>query len=118
MSTGARSRRGATSLLACLTGIALCTAPALVLAHGDTVRVAYSSVRPARLVVKAGTTVHFHNANASGAPCTIVFGDEATQSPMLGRAEGWHHTFDSPGEYAFHLSEYPSQKGVIVVVAP
>jgi plastocyanin len=89
-----------------------------VYAHGDTIRVSYSAVRPARLVVEAGTTVHFHNANASGAPCTVVFDDGSTTSPPLGRAEGWHHTFEAPGEYPFHLEEYPSRTGRVVVVAP
>jgi plastocyanin len=101
-----------------LVAIVLCVHPSFAMAHGDTVRVSYASVAPERLVVKVGTTVHFHNANASGAPCTIVFADGTTKSPALGRAEGWHHTFDEPGEYDFQLAEYPSRKGVVVVVAP
>lgn len=108
----------AAALYALLAAIALCLHPPSGLAHGDTVRVSYASVKPERLVVKVGTTVHFHNANASGAPCTIVFSDGTTKSPALGRAEGWHHTFDQPGEYDFELVEYPSRKGVVVVVAP
>lgn len=88
---------------------------ASALAHGDTIRVSYKGVRPARLVVVAGTTVHFHNANASGAPCTVVVRGGEAQSPPLGRAEGWHHTFEEPGEYPFHVGEYPSRKGVVVV---
>lgn len=89
------------------------------LAHGDTIRVSYSAVRPGRLVVAPGTTVHFHNANSSGAPCTVVIGDgdDAVESPPLGRAEGWHYTFESPGEYRFHVKEYPSRTGVVVVAA-
>jgi plastocyanin len=100
--------------------LGLTVAAGLALAHGDTIRVSYSAVRPGRLVVATGTTVHFHNANSSGAPCTVVIGDgdEAVESPPLGRAEGWHYTFESPGEYRFHLKEYPSRTGVVVVAAP
>jgi len=92
-------------------------APGEALAHGDTIRVAFSGVRPERLVVVAGTTVHFHNANASGSPVTVVIGEgeSRVESPVLGRAEGWHHTFDTPGEYRFHVKEYPSREGVVVV---
>jgi plastocyanin len=87
-------------------------------AHGDTIRVSYAAVRPERLVIGAGTTVHFHNANSSGAPVTIVLGagDAAVRSPVLGRAEGWHHTFDLAGEHPFHVAESPSRTGLVVVV--
>ena len=44
------------------------------LAHGDTIRLSYARVQPERLVVVAGTTVHFHNANQSGAPCISTSG--------------------------------------------
>jgi len=87
-------------------------------AHGDTIKVSYAAVRPEKLIIKAGTTVHFHNANASPKVCTIVFDEGGLESPALARAEGWHYTFEKPGQYTFHLKELPSRTGVIVVAGP
>ena len=87
-------------------------------AHGPTVRVAWSGLQPPALTVRAGTTVHFHNANSSGSPCTVVADDGSFTGPTLGRAEGWHRTFETPGRFDYHLSEQPSAKGRIVVVEP
>jgi plastocyanin len=48
----------------------------------------------------------------------VVADDGSFSSPTLGRAEGWHHTFETPGRFDYHLSEQPSAKGRIVVVEP
>jgi len=118
MTMSSLRRRGiAVVLFGVIGSLAVCSAPPAAFAHGDTVRVGYGSIRPERLVVVVGTTVHFHNANASGATCTVVFDGDAVRSPALGRAEGWHHTFETPGEFHFQLAEMPSRQGVIVVVA-
>ena len=104
--------------------LAACFALALALgasgahAHGDTIRVSYAVLKPERLTVPAGTTVHFENANASGAPCTIVIGDGVARSPALGRAEGWHYTFENPGEHRFFVEEAPSRAGAVIVLTP
>lgn len=102
--------------LACAALLLLWAGPAS--AHGPTVRVAWSGLKPATLTVRAGTTVHFHNANSSGSPSTVVADDGSFSSPTLGRAEGWHYTFEAPGSFDYHLSEQPSAKGRIVVVEP
>lgn len=118
MATPSPRRRGiAVALFAVIGCMVCCVVPPGAFAHGDTIRVGYASIQPERLVVVAGTTVHFHNANASGAPCTVVFEGETVKSPTLGRAEGWHHTFATPGEFHFQLAEMPSRQGVVVVVA-
>lgn len=87
-------------------------------AHGPTVQVAWSGVRPETLTVRAGTTVHFHNANLSASPCTVVADDDSFRSPTLPRGEGWHHTFREVGTFDFHLAELPGARGRIVVVEP
>jgi len=102
--------------LACAALLLLWAGPAT--AHGPTVRVAWSGLQPPALTVRAGTTVHFHNANSSGSPCTVVADDGSFTGPTLGRAEGWHRTFETPGRFDYHLSEQPSAKGRIVVVEP
>jgi plastocyanin len=85
-------------------------------AHGPTVRVTWSGVQPSNTTVRAGATVHFHNGNASGSPCTLVADDGSFESPTLGRAEGWHHVFAKPGTFIFHVKEMTSARGTIVVV--
>ena len=85
------------------------------LAHGDTIRVSYARVQPERLVVIAGTTVHFHNANQSGAPCTVVIGEGEAKRPALGRADGWHYTFETAGTFSFFIEEFPSRSGTVIV---
>lgn len=92
--------------------------PVASAAHGPTVALSYQSVRPATLTVRAGDTVHFRNANTGAGACTVVGDDGAFESPTLGRAEGWHHTFEEPGVYGFALRESPSARGRIVVAAP
>jgi plastocyanin len=84
-------------------------------AHGPTIRVGYSGVRPAQLGIAAGTTVHFLNANAGQGVCTVVADDGSFESPPMARGEGWHFEFDRPGRYVFHVKEYTSAAGVIVV---
>lgn len=115
--SGAVSRlRRAAGLFALATCVGL-GSPHPAVAHGNTIRVSYRGVKPVRLVVVAGTTVHFHNANSSGAVCTVVIDGDIAESPPLSRSEGWHFTFDSPGEYHFFVKEYPSRTGEVVVVA-
>jgi plastocyanin len=93
-------------------------AAAPALAHGPTVRVAWAGVQPPALTVEAGATVHFHNANSGAGACTLVADDGAFRSPPLARGEGWHHTFATAGRFAFHVEEYPSARGEVVVVEP
>ena len=100
--------------LGCVALLLLGSSPAA--AHGPTMRVAWSGIQPPKLTIRVGATVHFHNANTSGAPCTVVADDGSFRSPTLGRAEGWHHTFEKAGTFAFHLSEQSGAKGRIVVV--
>ena len=64
---------------------------------------------------EAGATVHFMNANASGALCTLVADDGSLEGPAMTRAEGWHHTFEVPGTYRFHIKEMSGKTGTIVV---
>lgn len=90
-------------------------APAL--AHGPSMRITYDGVRPAQLVIRAGQTVHFHNASTTARSFTVVADDQSFESPTLARGEGWHHTFEEAGEFPFHLAEVPERTG-LVVVAP
>lgn len=85
-------------------------------AHGPTVQVSYAGARPDRLTVAAGQTVHFQNMNTGAGTCTLVGEDGAFESPTLARREGWHHTFEIPGEFSYTLKEFPGVKGTVRVV--
>jgi plastocyanin len=98
-----------------LASIALLVGVGVALAHGPTVSVSYSAVRPSSLAIAAGATVHFRNANGGGGPCTLFALDGSFESPVITRSEGWHHTFDKPGRYAFRVKEMPHIEGLILV---
>ncbi len=104
----------ARAVAAGLAAIALAVAGA-AWAHGPTIRVSYSGVRPSVLRIPAGTTVHFQNTNGSDGACTLVGDDGAFESPTLARGEGWHYTFEEPGTFHFVVREYTSASGTVVV---
>lgn len=85
-------------------------------AHGPTVKVSYGGARPELLTIAAGQTVHFQNHNTGAGTCTLVADDGTFESPTLARREGWHHTFDVPGEFSYALKEFPGVKGIVRVV--
>jgi plastocyanin len=85
-------------------------------AHGTTIAVAWSGVRPSHVTVVVGAPVHFENANAGSGTCTVVADDGSFESPPLARGEGWHHTFEAPGTWSFHVKEQAGAAGSITVV--
>jgi len=102
-------------LLGILLGTQLVAAGAL--AHGPTLKLAYGRLVPPEITLRVGDTLHFTNANPTGAPCTVVSDDGSFTTPTIPRGpEGYHHTFEAPAELPFHLKEYPSTKGLIRIV--
>ena len=85
------------------------------LAHGPSVRLSYGRVAPAQLAVRAGQTVHFHNASATPRSFTLQAEDGAFESPPLARGEGWHYEFLEAGSFHFRVAEFPDMRGVIIV---
>ena len=96
--------------------IAVLLGPPLAAAHGPTVRLSYAGVRPARLVLVVGQTVHFLNANSGPGTCTLIAEGGAFEARPLERGKGWHHTFEAEGSFSFFVEEFPSARGEIVVV--
>lgn len=88
---------------------------AAAVAHGPSVDVSFSAFRPRELVIGAGDTVHFRNAGGSGLRFTIVSDQGLFESPPLGHGRGWHHTFETPGIFSFHLKENEATQGRILV---
>lgn len=84
-------------------------------AHGPTVRLAYDGLRPSQLAIRAGQTVHFHNASTTPRTFTLIADDGSIESPPLARGEGWHYTFETPGTHALHVKEHPNLRATILV---
>jgi plastocyanin len=114
MSRAIEKRRGA-ALLAAVGWALLASLPAA--AHGPSVRVSYDGIRPAEIVIRAGQTVHFQNTSSTPRTYTVVSDDGSFEGPTMSRGGGWHHTFETPGRFSYHLREQPDRRG-IVIVAP
>ena len=81
------------------------------------VRIEDYAFSPANIVVDVGTTVTWTNYDSVGHTVTSDDGDELA-SPLLGRNETYSHTFDEPGEYAYHCTPHPNMEGLVTVRAP
>jgi len=86
-------------------------------AHGPAIKVSYAGARPEVLTIVVGQTVHFQNVNTGAGTCTLVGDNGAFESPTLARREGWHHTFETPGEFPYRVKELPGVKGTVQVVS-
>jgi amicyanin len=80
------------------------------------VRIDNFAFAPANIVVDAGTTVTWTNYDSVGHTVTSDDGDEL-DSPLFGKNKTFSHTFDEPGEYAYHCAPHPYMKGLVTVRA-
>jgi plastocyanin len=90
-------------------------AAALAFAHGPGISIAHNKVEPAKLKIPVGQVVHFTNLVPMPGGHTIVADDGSFQSPPLNKGDGWHHTFEEPGIYGYHIKQHPKVKGTIIV---
>jgi amicyanin len=70
---------------------------------------------PPRLIVKAGTTVTWHNDD--DIPHTVVASGKAFRSKTLDTDDKYAFTFTTPGTYEYFCSLHPHMTGSIVVEA-
>src|SRR3569833_4783682 len=70
---------------------------------------------PARLTVKAGTTVTW--TNRDDIPHTVASKDRLFKSKAMDTDETYSFTFSTPGEYSYFCSLHPRMTGTIVVEA-
>ena len=80
------------------------------------VRIEDFAFAPANIVVDVGTTVTWTNEDGARHTVTSDDGDELA-SPLFGRGETYSHTFDTPGEYAYHCDPHPNMRGLVTVRA-
>jgi plastocyanin len=96
-----------TTLLLLISGLAF--------AHGPGISMTHTSFDPAEISVPVGQVVHFTCLESVPRGLQVVADDGGFQSPRLARGEGFHHTFEKPGTYPYHLQQDPSVRGTIVV---
>jgi plastocyanin len=70
---------------------------------------------PQRIVVQAGTTVTW--TNADDAPHTVVSTTKLFKSSALDTADKFSFTFATPGTYEYFCSLHPHMSGTVVVEA-
>ncbi len=81
------------------------------------VRVEDFAFAPANIVVDIGTAVTWTNHGSFAHTVTSDEGEELA-SGLFGPDETFSHTFDEPGEYAYHCQPHPNMRGLVKVRAP
>jgi len=79
------------------------------------VTVGHSRIDPARVAIKVGDTVVFHNVDEMPGGHTVVAEDGSFASPPLAKGQEWSHTFDKAGRWPIGIEQHPDAKGEIVV---
>ncbi len=86
-------------------------------AHGPTIEITHSEMKPALLNLFVGTTVHFANKVAMPGGHVVVDTEGRLESPPLEKpGDGWHYTFEEPGTYEVFLRQHPKARARINVV--
>lgn len=78
------------------------------------VRVENIAFAPANIVVDVGTAVTWVNGDDIAHTVTSD-GRKDMNSPLFGRGGTFSHTFDEPGEYAYHCTPHPNMQGLVTV---
>jgi plastocyanin len=106
-----RLSAGAALLAAALTPVILF--PGLVGAEDATAKIDNFTFAPARLTVKAGTTVTWRNED--DIPHTVTSATRLFKSKALDTDDSFSFTFTEPGTYEYFCSLHPRMTGTIVV---
>jgi plastocyanin len=114
----ARSIRVAAALA--VAALAAATHPAAAARAAETevkieVQIDNFTFAPQRIVVQAGTTVTW--TNADDAPHTVVSTTKRFKSGALDTTDKFSFTFATPGTYEYFCSLHPHMTGIVVVEA-
>lgn len=104
-----------TGLIAFVAGAALACVIAPSVAQNSAVSVTIDNFvfEPAKLTVKAGTTVTW--TNRDDIPHTVASKDRLFKSKVMDTDETYSFTFATPGEFTYFCSLHPHMTGTIVV---
>ena len=118
--SGARDRRPRRRLVRGLAAALLLGLPGVAgvaIAHGPTIEISHSELKPALLNLFAGTTVHFQNTVEMPGGHVVVDTEGRIESPALeDPGDDWHYTFEEEGVYEIFVRQHPDAKARIVVV--
>jgi plastocyanin len=104
------------ALLAATVLAAAATLPAASARAAETeVKIDNFAFAPQRIVVKAGTTVTW--INADDAPHTVASSSKVFKSGALDTEDKFSFTFATPGTYEYFCSLHPHMTGTVVVEA-
>jgi plastocyanin len=102
------------ALLAATVLVAAATLPAASARAAETeVKIDNFAFAPQRIVVKAGTTVTW--INADDAPHTVASSTKVFKSGALDTEDKFSFTFATPGTYEYFCSLHPHMTGTVVV---
>jgi plastocyanin len=115
MTTIARNFRVAAALAVAVFVVAATLPAASARAAETEVKIDNFAFAPQRIVVKAGTTVTW--TNADDAPHTVASSTKVFKSGALDTEDKFSFTFATPGTYEYFCSLHPHMTGVVVVEA-
>ena len=106
-----RDSRVSTGLACLLVAVVLC--PSAVRAEDATAKIDIFTFVPARLTVKAGTTVTWRNED--DIPHTVTSVTQRFKSRALDTDDTFSFTFTEPGTYDYFCSLHPRMTATVVV---
>lgn len=112
-----KHRVGTLAAIGLAVSLAIGMATGTAHAHGPTIEITHSEMKPALLNLFVGSTVHFANTVTMPGGHTVVDEGKTLESPPLAApGDGWHYTFDQPGVYEIYLKQHPKTRARINVV--
>ena len=115
MTTIARHMRVARALAVAVFATTTALPTASAHAAETEVKIDNFAFAPQRIVVKAGTTVTW--TNADDAPHTVASSSKVFKSGALDTEDKFSFTFATPGTYEYFCSLHPHMTGTVVVEA-
>lgn len=100
---------------ALLAAACLPAAPLHALAQTVEVRIRDYAFDPARITIRAGTTVKWINLEKRVSHSVLFTGVGGFESERMFPEESWQRRFDAPGEYRYTCGPHPEMTGVVVV---
>ena len=111
------SRLFASTRTACAIALLTLFAAGTARAHGPTIEISHTEMKPALLNLFVGTTVHFANTVSMPGGHVVIDTEGRLESPPLAEpGDGWHYTFDEVGTYEIQLRQHPKTRARINVV--
>lgn len=80
-----------------------------------TVEVGHNHITPAKVTIKKGESVTFHNVDEMPGGHTVAAEDGSFESPPLAKDQDFTHKFESSGTVKVKILQHPKATGEIIV---